>query len=168
MLQETRSSGRTRRADPRRTTRSQARQLRSSSARPEQLANAEPSRLPRTAWRDLDDPRRHAVVNIRAACSSIRASTSSRRRQSTLRTIAKEIASEYPGADIRIDGFTDTDRITTNKYKTNYLGLSVRIRSDSSSSAGHRTRLGRLRLVRAAHAKSTKAASRRVEIAVIR
>lgn len=90
--------------------------------------------------------------------------------QSTLRTIVKEIRSEYPGASIRIDGFTDTDRIKTDKYKTNYhLGFERAYavgqflvkqgidRSEISygSFGPHR-------------AKPTKDESRRVEISVIR
>ena len=90
--------------------------------------------------------------------------------QSTLRTIAKEIASEYPGADIRIDGFTDTDRITTNKYKTNYhLGFE---RAYSVGQFLVRQGIGRESISYGSFGphmpKSTKAASRRVEIAVIR
>ena len=90
--------------------------------------------------------------------------------QSTLRTVAKEIKSEYPGATIRIDGFTDTDRIKTDKYKTNYhLGFErayavgqflvrqgIALSDISYGSFGPHV------------PKSTKDESRRVEISVIR
>ena len=90
--------------------------------------------------------------------------------QSTLRTIAKEIASEYPGADIRIDGFTDTDRITTNKYKTNYhLGFE---RAYSVGQFLVRQGIGRDSISYGSFGplmpKATKDESRRVEIVVIR
>ena len=90
--------------------------------------------------------------------------------QSTLRTIASEISSEYPGSSIRIDGFTDTDRITTDRYKSNYhLGFDraysvgqYLIRQGIDRSAISYGSFGPLM------PKATKDESRRVEILVIR
>ncbi|MBC03210.1 MAG: hypothetical protein CMJ34_07885 [Phycisphaerae bacterium] len=90
--------------------------------------------------------------------------------QSTLRTVAGEIKAEYPGASIRIDGFTDTDRIKTDKYKTNYhLGFErayavgqYLIRQGIDRSSISYGSFGPLM------PKSTKDESRRVEIVVIR
>jgi len=43
--------------------------------------------------------------------------------QATLRTIARQIKDVYPGSEIRVDGFTDSDRIRANRRNvipTNY------------------------------------------------
>ena len=45
--------------------------------------------------------------------------------KSTLAKIAREIEREYPGSNIQVTGFTDTDPIKKSGYKSNYhLGFS--------------------------------------------
>ena len=90
--------------------------------------------------------------------------------QSTLRTVAREIKAEYPGSTIRIDGFTDTDRIRTDKYKTNYhLGFE---RAYSVGQFLMQQGIPRADISYGSFGphvpKSSKEKSRRVEISVIR
>lgn len=90
--------------------------------------------------------------------------------QSTLRTVVKEIKAEYPGSTIRIDGFTDTDRIKTDKYQTNYhLGFE---RAFAVGQFLIRQGIARADISYGSFGphvpKSTKDKSRRVEISVIR
>lgn len=90
--------------------------------------------------------------------------------QSTLRTVVKEIRAEYPGSSIRIDGFTDTDRIKTDKYQTNYhLGFE---RAYAVGQYLIKQGIDRSEISYGSFGpyqpKSTKDESRRVEISVIR
>lgn len=92
--------------------------------------------------------------------------------QATLRNIAKQIKDNYGGAEIRVDGFTDTDQIRANRrdaIPTNYhlgffrayavgqflqrQGISKDMISYGSFGPGK--------------GKATKAESRRVEVSVI-
>jgi flagellar motor protein MotB len=89
--------------------------------------------------------------------------------QTTLRSIAGQIKTEYPGSSIRIDGFTDTDRIKTKKYDSNYhLGFE---RAFAVGQYLMKQGLGRDRISYGSFGphvpRGTKAESRRVEITII-
>ena len=89
--------------------------------------------------------------------------------KSSLDTVVQTIASEYPGRSIRISGHTDTDKIKKSPFKSNYhLGFerawAVR---NYIISRGINENLIHVASFGASHAQSTKARSRRVEIAII-
>ncbi len=88
--------------------------------------------------------------------------------QSALKSVARELNGKYAGRPIRIDGFTDTDRIRTNKYVSNYhLGFaraySVGQYLIKQGVAKDRISYGSFGPL---ESKATKAESRRVEITV--
>lgn len=86
-----------------------------------------------------------------------------------LAQIASVVKSDYPGSEIRINGFTDTDRIKTKKYVSNYhlgferayavgqylMSQGIPRQDISYGSFGPLKQLG------------TKAESRRVEVTVV-
>lgn len=83
--------------------------------------------------------------------------------------IADVVRTDYPGAEIRINGYTDTDRIKTNKYVSNYhlgferayavgqylMSQGIARKDISYGSFGPLKAMG------------SKAASRRVEVTVV-
>jgi outer membrane protein OmpA-like peptidoglycan-associated protein len=91
--------------------------------------------------------------------------------QATLRTIARQIKEIYPGAEVRVDGFTDSDQIRANRrdvIPTNYhlgffrafaVGQFLQKQGISKSLISYGT-------YGPEQAKDTKAESRRVEVSV--
>lgn len=92
--------------------------------------------------------------------------------QQTLRQIARQIKDNYPGMDVRVDGFTDTDPIRANRrdaIPTNYhLGF---FRAYSVGQYLQKQGLVRDRISYGSFGpempRPTKAESRRVEVSVI-
>ncbi|GJQ29767.1 MAG: membrane protein [Phycisphaerae bacterium] len=81
--------------------------------------------------------------------------------------IATEIRRSYAGANIRIEGYTDTDPIRKSKWGSNEALSQARadaVRDYLSGKGVNATSMG----MGSANPKSTKAASRRVEIVVLR
>lgn len=81
--------------------------------------------------------------------------------------IASEIRNSYSGADIRIEGYTDSDPIRKSKWGSNEALSQARaeaVRDYLSSKGVNATAEG----MGSSKPKSTKAASRRVEIVVLR
>lgn len=81
--------------------------------------------------------------------------------------IAAEIRNSYSGADIRIEGYTDSDPIRKSKWGSNEALSQARadaVRDYLASKGVNATAIG----MGSTNAKSTKAASRRVEIVVLR
>lgn len=81
--------------------------------------------------------------------------------------IASEIRNSYSGADIRIEGYTDSDPIRKSKWGSNEALSQARaeaVRDYLSSKGVNATAEG----MGSSKPKNTKAASRRVEIVVLR
>lgn len=87
----------------------------------------------------------------------------------TLAKIAKTIMRDYPGADITVEGYTDTDPIRKSKWKTNQalsLARANAVRTyliQQGLSASKVSAIG----MGSTRPKATKAASRRVELVVV-
>jgi outer membrane protein OmpA-like peptidoglycan-associated protein len=92
--------------------------------------------------------------------------------QSTLRAIARQIKDSYPGSEIRVDGFTDTDQIRANRRNvipTNYhLGF---FRAYAVGQFLQRQGIDKGAISYGSYGpekpQATKAESRRVEVSVI-
>jgi chemotaxis protein MotB len=83
--------------------------------------------------------------------------------------IAKTIKSRYPGASIRVEGYTDSDPIRKSNWASNEALSQARAEAVEKYLVSRGLSGGRIEAVGrgAANPKSSKAASRRVEIVVM-
>jgi flagellar motor protein MotB len=84
-----------------------------------------------------------------------------------LNQIAAQIQRDYPGASVRVEGYTDTDPIRKSKWSSNEELSQARaeaVRDYLAARGINATAVG----MGSANPKATKAASRRVEIVILR
>jgi len=128
--------------------------------------NDDPKGGPR---RDPKPPQRDVVIEVAGdvlfASGSVTLNASGKKE---LDKVASTIKNKYSGHDIRVEGYTDTDPIKKSKYPSNEALSKARAEAveaylSSKGVSNNMTAVGR----GAAKPKSTKAASRRVEIVIL-